>query len=161
MNDASVLWLCRAGQSMHLYSKMLEDKRLYLCWDGYNVNLAEVEAAGKTKEFVFAEKKTANRTSIGNWASQIRIFCKDMKPGDLVLIPYKHSAFYTLARITGDYEYNPDETAPSHHSHTIEIIREELSSDFFTQEQKYSLDPFRTIFRFRTSDLILSTFLRT
>jgi len=77
------------------------------------------------------------------------------------MVLYKHSAFYTLARITDDYEHNPNETVASHHSHTIEIIREELSSDFFTQEQKYSLDPFRTIFRFRTSDLILSTILRT
>lgn len=48
------------------------------------------------------------------------------------MVLYKHSAFYTLARITDDYEHNPNETVASHHSHTIEIIREELSSDFFT-----------------------------
>lgn len=54
------------------------------------------------------ETRTDNRTSVATWVGQILDFVQKMQINNYILIPSKGSHMYTLATITGDYEYNAD-----------------------------------------------------
>ena len=139
-----MIWVCRSGRNSCYYSKYIEKGRIYLPWDGYNLDLSKYALLEEFRPVVAKEKETDNRTSISNWAGQLFSFVKQMNVDDYVLIPTPHSLSYTFGRITGEYQYCAEDSL--HHSRSVEIIKEHIPRTAFPQYIQYSLGAYRTVF---------------
>ena len=149
------MWVFRAGKDGALYDYVIKYSQVFLPWDGYQEDLSNYETMSEFRKLVEREKGTTNRTSVSNWASQLMIFVNTSKIGDFVLIPSHKSKHYTLAKITGNYEYIKDNGERLRHSKKITVIDELIPREMFAQEVKYMLGAYTTVFKVRNESLVL------
>lgn len=142
-----MMWLCRPGDKAQYYEKFIQEKRIYLAWEGYNVDLRKLEDKEHYRKLVSEEKDVDNRTTISNWSGQLINFSTDMKVGDYVVIPNNRERIYTLAKISGAYEFV--ENSMLHHCRRIEIVKTNISRDIFSQQVLYCLGAYRTVFKIK------------
>ena len=154
------MWVFRAGKSGTLQKNVIEYSQVFLPWDGYQEDLSKYQTMPEFRKLVEREKQTTNRTSVSNWASQIMIFVKTSQIGDYVLIPAQGSQNYTLARIAGDYEYSESNDELLRHTRKITVLEESIPRSAFSQEVKYMLGAYRTVFKIRDEELVLSQIKR-
>lgn len=147
------MWVCRAGRGEKDIELFLENNKIYLAWEGYDVNLSSIKDFQQIKELVISEKHPEARTSLSNWSTQINVFINLMVKGDYVLLPYPKSRYYALAKITGDYTFEPN--FKYHHSRRIKILKRGVPREAFAQNIRYSLGAFRTVFNTKYDDEIL------
>ena len=151
-----MVWVCRAGQKSIYAQYYFESGKIYIPWDGFKEDLKKYHDRALLKELVIEEKGRVSRTSISNWAGQLYTFCQEMKIGDYVLIPANSSHQFTFARIAGDYEYNPQNKEGLWHSRDIGIIVDYIPSSIFSKSVRYSLGAYRTIFKAKDEEEILT-----
>jgi len=149
------MWLNRAGVEAVYFGKFLAAKRVFLPWSGYRENLANFRTREDFKKLVVQERGEKNRTTISNWAGMMYAFAYEMKVGEYVLIPTKHSKTYMLGIISGEYEYNRNDEDGLYHSRKIDIIIRDIPRAIFPQSIVYSLGAFRTVFKVKNEDDIL------
>lgn len=148
-----MMWVCRPGQKGIYLEKFLNDKKIFISWEGFKVDLSKATTREEYREIVIDERKPEARTTISNWAGQLYSFCREMQIGDLVLIPHQSSKKYALAKIVGDYKY--DSKAELVHSRKIEIMKNNIPREIFDQSTQYSLGAFRTLFKVRDEDVVM------
>ena len=90
-----MIWVCRTGKNSEFIGYYKENQRIYLPWDGYNINLSNYKDIQEYRELVKKEKKTDVRVSISNWAGQLYTFVYGMQKDDYVLLPYKQSVCFS------------------------------------------------------------------
>ena len=149
------MWICRAGRDAVYLEYYIEKSRIYLAWDGFKINFSAVSDKKEYRTIVAEEKDTQNPTSISNWAGQITAFVFDMKIGDYVLIPHRSSAYFELAQISGDYEYNAENEEKLYHSRKVRILNADIPKRIFPQTIQYGLRAYRTVYKVRNEDQIL------
>lgn len=149
------MWVCRAGRNASFLNYFIENSRIYLAWEGFNIDLKSVSRKSEYRTIVGKEKKTDNHTSISNWAGQLNAFANEMQEKDYVLVPYKDSRFFMLVRISGPYEYDEANEKHLHHSRIIDIMAKSIPKNIFPQSIQYGIRAYRTIYRVKNEDTIL------
>ena len=152
-----MMWVIRAGQNALYYDKYILNSKVYVPWDGYQMDLSQIRTRADFRTVVEKEKGTDNRTSVSNWAGQLYTFTQEIKTGDLVLIPSKGSHTYCLAKIVSNYHFDKNEKDKLYHCRDIEILERDIPRDVFSQTVIYSLGAFRTIFKAKHEDEIMKT----
>lgn len=152
-----MMWVIRAGRNSRFYDKYLQNSRVYIPWEGYQLNLSAVEDKADFRTVVEKERMTHNLTSVSNWAGQLYTFTNKIQENDLVMIPSKGSRQYCLAKITGSYCYDENEPDKLYHSRPMEILIKDIPRKIFPQSIIYSLGAFRTIFKVRQEDEVIGT----
>ena len=151
------MWVIRAGQDSLHFDKYIRAARVFIPWDGYKMDLSKVNSRAEYRGVVEKEKGTDNRTSVSNWAGQLYSFVHEIEIGDYVLIPTKGSRSYYLARITGDYNFDPTDQDGLYHSREVELLERDIPRGIFSQAIVYSLGAFRTLFKAKHESEILTT----
>lgn len=149
-----MIWVCRAGQNACYLNEFANNNRIYIPWEGFTFNLKKCNSLLAYRPLVELEKHTSNRTSVSNWSGQLFSFCHEMMIGDYVLIPHAYSREYDLARIVGEYQYSSNDEL--HHSRAIDYLLGDIPRTAFPQSIQYSLGAYRTIFKPKNEDEILS-----
>jgi len=85
---------------------------------------------------------------INTQAGVIYRFAHSIKPGDLVVAPYKPDSTINIGRITGEYYFQPD-AAVHCHRRSVQWLRTGLSRNEFSQSALYELGSAITLFRVR------------
>lgn len=152
-----MMWVNRAGMKSVYLDYYLSNSRIYLPWEGFQRDLRLFQDLSEYKTLVVEEKGDCNRTTISNLAGQLLSFCCGMSIGDYVLIPHVKSRAYTLAKISGEYEFNPKDKMQLWHSHKIDQIQNNIPREIFSQSMQYSLGAFRTFFKIKNEDECLAT----
>lgn len=152
------MWVCRAGQNAKYLSLFLETSKIYLAWPGFNYDLNSLPTMMSFRDVVSEEMHCENRTSISNWAGQLKSFRDDLAIGDYVVIPHERSLSYSLAKITGEYVYEKNPLSGFYHSRDVEIVYRGIPRAAFTQTMQYSMGAFRTVFRVKKEDEVLNAF---
>ena len=152
-----MMWVNRAGMKSVYLDYYLSNSRIYLPWEGFRRDLRLLQNLAEFKTLVEEEKGDCNRTTISNLAGQLLSFCSGMSIGDYVLIPHAKSREYTLAKISGQYEFNPKDEMCLWHSRKIDQIQNNIPREIFSQSMQYSLGAFRTIFKIKNENECLST----
>lgn len=150
------MWVIRAGQGAIFYEKYIKNQRVYIPWNGYHFDLSDLKTKANFRATVEKEKEVHTRTTISNWYGQLYSFVEEMEISDYVLIPSKGSHTYVLSKISGPYEYLPNEPDRLYHSRAIKIICCEIPRDIFSQSVIYSLGAFRTLFKARCEAEVLA-----
>ena len=112
------------------------------------------------KNLVRQEKGDVARTSISNWSGQLYTFCWEMKEGDYVLIPHKGSRSYTFGKLVGDYIFCDSNNDELWHSRSFEILLNNIPREAFSQSMRYSLGAYRTIFKVKDEEELLTAINR-
>lgn len=150
-----MLWICRAGKNAEHFEYYKSTSKIYLPWQGFCIDMSSCKGIQDFRKVVESEKGTENRTSISNWASQLRIFCETMNVDDYVLIPHEKSRKYTLSKIVGEYTFDGFNEKGLWHSRCVNIIKTEIPREIFPQSIQYTLGAFRTAFKVRQEKDIL------
>ena len=151
-----MMWVCRAGKDSIFFDEFIKSKTIALPWEGYRENLSNVKTREDFKQIVITETGSDNRTSISNWSGQLFSFCVEMELGDYVLIPARNSKYYVLGRVSGESKYDKSQSKKLHHIRAIEIICDHIDRSEFSREIQYSLGAYRTIFKCKYEDAVLS-----
>ena len=57
-----------------------------------------------------------------NWASQVWPFAHEMKKGEIVVLPSKIKPVIHFGKITGDYEFLPNNDNPYYHASSSRLV---------------------------------------
>ena len=152
-----MMWLIRPGKEAKYYDKIIKNETIYIPWDGFKLDLSKLETREQFRQTVINEKNPDNPTSIGTWAGQLYTFVSRIKIGDEIIIPSQRSQSYTLAIVSGDYSYNPDEEDGLYHSRKIDIVCKGIPRSAFSQGVLFAFGTFRTLFNIKYRDEVLET----
>jgi MoxR-like ATPase len=101
------VWIVRAGSDGEQVPMCLEKGLSVIGWsilgqDMTGMSKADIRAQ---LDVVLADKSPDTR---GNWAGQLDRFVSVMKPGDFIVMPYKHEPLVAIGRVEGPYAYRPE-----------------------------------------------------
>ncbi|MBZ2169045.1 restriction endonuclease [Marinobacter sp. F4216] len=148
------LWLTRAGSHGEFEQKFLDERRIYLTWDGLNANLAALDSRESLLEHLEEAYPDEKLKRLQNHSSQIWAFTKSMQNGDWVVLPSKKQPVVYVGRITGDYIHNPESPDPFFHWRTVDWFGLEIPRSHFGQDLLYSFGAFMTICRIRRNNAL-------
>lgn len=146
------IWLVRAGGVGEYESKFLSEGRIYVTWDRFNTNLANLDSPEQLREDLKSKYPDAKLGTVKNWASQIWPFAKKMQIGDWVVLPSKKKASIHFGKITGEYQNILEGPSPFYHFRTVEWFAQDIPRSNFDQDILYSFGAFMTICRIRRND---------
>ncbi len=93
------IWLIRAGSHGEHEQKFIQDNKVYLTWDEFNLNLAKLDQRVELTKIMSEHYPESKPKAISNWVSQIWPFAHQMQKGDLVVMPLKSQPQFTLAKL--------------------------------------------------------------
>lgn len=146
------VWLVRAGGSGQYESKFLSESRIYVTWDGFDTNIAELASRQDLQDALTQCYPDVKAGAIKNWASQIWPFGHSMKIGDWVVLPSKKKASVHFGRITSEYKFSADGPDPYFHYRTVDWFAQDIPRTNFDQDLLYSFGAFMTICRISRND---------
>jgi restriction system protein len=146
------LWLIRAGSRGEHEQKFLDEGRVYVAWEGLDVDLsllADRQGLIGVLEERFPDEKTK---ALVNWSSQVWPFVKDMAQGDWVVMPSKLQSGLYFGELTSDYHFEAAGPNPYYHWRSINWFSGLIPRTVFPQDLLYSFGAFMTICRIQRND---------
>ena len=132
------LWLIRAGSRGEHEQKFLDEGRVYVAWEGLDVDLsllADRQGLIGVLEERFPDEKTK---ALVNWSSQVWPFVKDMAQGDWVVMPSKLQSGLYFGELTSDYHFEAAGPNPYYHWRSINWFSGLIPRTVFPQDLLYS-----------------------
>lgn len=146
------IWLIRAGSHGEHEQKFIQDKRVYVTWDDFDVNLSKFKDRSALLEKMLSYYSEAKPKAVSNWSSQIWPFAHEMKKGDLVVLPLKSQPAIQIGEITGDYHFEPKGPTPYFHWRQVKWIAEAVPRANFGKDLLFTFGAFLTICRVRRNN---------
>jgi restriction system protein len=146
------LWLIRAGSRGEHEQKFLDEGRVYVAWDGLDVDLgtlADRQGLIRVLEERFPDEKPR---ALVNWSSQVWPFVKEMAMGDWVVMPSKLQSGLYFGEITSSYHFEDAGPDPYYHWRSINWFSGLIPRSVFPQDVLYSFGAFMTICRVQRND---------
>lgn len=146
------LWLVRAGSRGEHEQKFLDEGRVYVAWEGLDVDLSELadrQALIRVLEERFPDEKAK---ALVNWSSQVWPFVKDMAQGDWVVMPSKLQSGLYFGELTSDYHFEAAGPNPYYHWRSVNWFSGLIPRTVYPQDLLYSFGAFMTICRVQRND---------
>lgn len=141
------IWLIRAGSHGEYEQKFIQENRVYVTWDGLDVDLAKLAERPELVAAMTQRYPDTKPRAILNWARQVWPFAHVMKKGDLVVLPLKSQPAIQIGEITGDYHFEPAGPDPYFHWRPVKWIAEAVPRANFGKDLLYTFGAFLTICR--------------
>ncbi|SFG78001.1 restriction endonuclease [Oribacterium sp. WCC10] len=146
------IWLFRAGKNGEFEAKFLNEKRIYLTWDGLNINLSEYKDREKLLEKLQELYSGEKTNTIRNWASQIYPIAHRIEKGDWIVLPSKLSSTIHFGKVVGGYSFDADADNPYYHFRDVEWFATDVPRNNFDQDLLYSFGAFMTVCKITRND---------
>lgn len=146
------LWLVRAGAHGEFEKKFLEENRIYLTWDRLSHDLAALKNRGQLRALLEKVYPDASKGRITNNLGQIWAFSQGITQGDCIVLPSKQKPAIHVAKIKGDYTFNPDGDDPFFHYREVEWIVQDVPRTNFDQDLLYSFGALMTVCQVSRND---------
>jgi len=146
------LWLIRAVSRGEHEQKFLDEGRVYVAWEGLDVDLgalADRQALIEVLKERFPDEKAK---ALLNWSSQVWPFVKGMAVGDWVVMPSKLQSGLYFGELTSDYHFEAAGPNPYYHWRSINWFSGLIPRTVFSQDLLYSFGAFMTICRIQRND---------
>lgn len=127
-------------------SELLAENFISIGWD----EVGDVREIGNDqaalKATLAATNPEAKDGSLRAWAGVLRRFAFEMEEGDLVVAPSKQKPVLNIGRVTGPYEYFPEQ--PGHrHRRSVEWLVTDVPRTAITQSARNELGAVITLFQ--------------
>jgi len=146
------IWLIRAGSHGEHEQKFIQDKRVYVTWDGFDVNMSKFNDRSALLEKMLNYYPDAKPKAVSNWSSQLWPFANEMKKGDLIILPLKSQPSIQIGEITGDYHFESAGPDPYFHWRAVKWIAEAVPRANFGKDLLFTFGAFLTICRVRRNN---------
>jgi restriction system protein len=141
------VWLVRAGAHGEHESRFLQEKRVFLTFNGLDIDLKNLSSRSALSQKLGDLNPEAKDKTLQTWVSQVWPFAADMAIGDLVITPLKAQRKIQVGEITGGYEFMPQGPNPYYHSRKVSWIGESIPRSNFGKDLLNSFGAFLTICR--------------
>jgi restriction system protein len=131
------VWLVRAGGHGEFEQKFVAESRVYVTWDDLAVDLSKLPDREALRADMASRYPEQKPKAILNWASQVWPFCREMKKGDLVVLPLKSQPAIQIGEIDGDYHFEPKGPNPFFHWRPVKWVGEAIPRSRFGQDLRY------------------------
>ena len=148
------MWLCRAGRYGEFENKFLEDSKVYCTWDNLSESIMQFHTKQDLQQYFVDNNPDVKVKTAMNWASQVWPFAHEMKKGEIVVLLSKIKPVIHFGKITGDYEFLPNNDNPYYHAHQVDWFACDIPRTAFDQDILYSFGAFMTICRIKQEDRI-------
>ena len=149
---AMAIWLVRAGAHGQFEEKFLSEKRVYVTWDRFNIDIGAMEKRDELIKAMTDSYPDSKHKTILNWVSQLWAFAHRMSVGDWIVMPSKQQPSIFIGEITGHYEFDLNGTDPFFHWRSVTWIGESVPRSHFGQDLLYSFGAFLTICQIKRND---------
>jgi len=139
------IWLFRAGKSGEYESKFLNDKRIYLTWDGLDTDLSKFADRKKLLGYLVDLYPDAKRNTVINWLGQVYSIAHRIKNEDWIILPSKKQNVIHIGKVIGKYEYHKNAQDPFFHSRKVDWFATGISRSEFDQDLLYSFGAAMTV----------------
>lgn len=146
------IWLIRAGSHGEYEQKFIQENRVYVTWDGLDVNLAKLKQRADLTAAMNNRYADCKPKAIQNWVSQVWPFAHDIQPGDWVVLPLKSQPAVYIGEVAGDYQFDAKAANPFYHWRKVKWIGEAIPRAHFSQDLLYSFGAFLTICRIQRNN---------
>lgn len=141
------LWLVRTGRYGEHLPKFLGDNRIYLTWDGLDVDLATVSSKPELSAILAGRYPGFGAVKLANHTGQIWRFTHELAPGDWVVVPDKSGAI-NIAEITGEYTFAPAGHDPNYyHYRSVLWVATDVPRTNFPKDILFSFGGLMTIYK--------------
>jgi restriction system protein len=141
------IWLIRAGSHGEYEQKFIQENRVYVTWEGLNVDLTKLQQKSDLTEVMAKYYPDAKLKRVLNWMSQVWPFAHEIKKGDLVIMHLKSQPAIQIGEIDGDYHFEPSGPDPYFHWRSVKWIGEAVPRANFGKDLLYTFGAFLTICR--------------
>src|SRR5688572_18520311 len=95
------IWVIRAGAHGEYESKFTGEGRVYLTWDGLDVNLIRFRHRSELTDAMTERYPDTKPKAIATWVSQEWPFAHEIRKSDLVVLPLKTQRAIQIGEIMG------------------------------------------------------------
>ncbi|MFN5350131.1 MAG: restriction endonuclease [Polaromonas sp.] len=141
------IWLIRAGSHGEYEQKFIQENRVYVTWDGLDVNLIKLAERAELVTAMTQRNPDTKPKAILNWVSQVWPFAHGIKKGDLVILPLKSQPAIQIGEVTGDYHFESGGPDPYFHWRPVKWIGEAVPRANFGKDLLFTFGAFMTICR--------------
>src|SRR3569832_546097 len=141
------IWLIRAGSHGEFEQKFIQENRVYVTWDGLDVNLEQLTERSELVAAMTQRYPDTKPKAILNWVSQVWPFAHGIKKGDLVVLPLKSQPAIQIGEITSDYHFESGGPDPYFHWRAVKWIGEAVPRAHFGKDLLFTFGAFKTICR--------------
>ncbi|MBS7661350.1 restriction endonuclease [Pseudomonas lalucatii] len=146
------VWLVRAGSAGEFEDRFIGERRVYVTWDGLDVNLASLQQREQVQAALAERYPEAKAKTLQNWSSQVWPFAQRMQVGDWLVLPLKTQPVIYIGEIVGDYRFTAEGPDPFFHWRAVKWIGEAIPRSHFAQDLLYSFGAFMTICRIQRNN---------
>ena len=146
------LWLVRAGAHGEYEKKFLDENRIYLTWRGLSHDLTSLKDRKQLRALLESVYPDASKGRVTNNIGQIWAFSQGIARDDWVVLPSKQKPAIHVAKVKGDYIFNPAGENPFFHYRDIAWIAQDVPRSNFDQDLLYSFGAFMTICKVSRND---------
>ena len=139
------LWLFRAGRQGEYEKRFLDDKRVYVTWEGLRHDPSKLKSKKELLEILVETYPDSKLISLQVHVGQIWPAVREMKPGDWIVLPSKMKAALHIGEITGTYRYDANAEDPFYHYLEVKWFATDVPRSKFDQDLLYSFGAARTI----------------
>lgn len=144
-NDEAAAWMIRAGSNGEQEEAALQHGLVLVGWE----ELGDISYC-RTKEELRDELRRTYRddaeASIGNWMGQLWRFTKQIREGDLVVMPMKtRPGRIAVGRVIGPYQYRADKPVGFRHVRKAEWLRTDITREAIRPDLRASLGSLLTV----------------
>lgn len=146
------IWLIRAGSHGEYEQKFIQENRVYVTWEGLDVDLSKLPNRAALSESMEQRYPDTKPKAIMNWVSQVWPFAHEIKKGDLVVLPLKTQPVVYIGEVMGDYHAETKGPDPFFHWRSVKWVGEAVPRTHFGQDLLYSFGAFLTICRIKRNN---------
>ena len=149
MEQDTTLWGIHAGKTGDAESLFIDNKIIALGWS----EVGDLASIPKTREafksHYLSKLPHAKPAALPGSAGQLFRFVNEMKVGDLVAFPAKHTKTIHLGEIFGEYQYSPGKSKGYPNQRAVKWLKE-LPRTHFSQGALYEIGSALSLFTVKT-----------
>lgn len=138
------LWMVRAGRSGEHEDLVIESGVVAVDFREVG-DLSAARSREDIKELLRVGYPDDGDATITNRAGQLWTFSGRMQIGDLVALPLKSQPAVAFGRVTGPYQYKPENPPGARHTRRVTWLRTDVPRSSIDQDILYSLGAFMTV----------------
>jgi len=138
------VWLVRAGERGEQQNWALDNGRAVVRWEPMG-DLSHYATRDELLEGLREAYPEAQAATLRNFGGQLWAFARRIEKDDLIVLPLKGTDAVAIGKVTGDYEYRPDNPPGAKHTRPVKWIQKDIPRSRFDQDLLYSLGAFMTV----------------